>query len=309
MLRKFLGLKSKAAGKAKFQIPPLPGAVSSAIVNTVGARSIPPMPAGAQKAFQLSTDPSAEARDFVDVIESDEGLSARVLKVANSVFFDRGKPSKTIEEAVLVIGINELRCLLNATTLSELFPSRSPLRAQLWSHDIATAVVARSLAQRHLPNQADLIFLGGLMHDIGKLLLVQRSPQEYARIVQIVEREGVPYQAAETQIFPFDHTEVGQLIGERWHFSVGLQEMIRGHHQELTPKSISPVSIIWAADTIAHSLGLGDPPSMNRFKNTAQAQLEKVWELLKAPPTERELQLNGFCKEFEVEYEKYSGKA
>ena len=63
------------------------------------------MPGAAQKAFQLATDPNAEARDFIEVIESDEALSARVIKIANSVYFDRGNKSATIEASVTVIGI------------------------------------------------------------------------------------------------------------------------------------------------------------------------------------------------------------
>jgi len=142
MFGKLFGRQDKSAVE---NTPGLAAPVAEAILNTVGARSISTMPGAAQKAFQLATDPSAEARDFVEVIESDEALSARVLKISNSVYFDRGKPTNTIEEAVLLIGMNELRCLLNATTLSEIFPSRASARTQLWSNDIATALISRHL--------------------------------------------------------------------------------------------------------------------------------------------------------------------
>lgn len=108
------------------------------------------------------------------MIEVDEALAARVIKIANSVFFDRGNKSSSIEEAVLVIGLNELRNLLNANALSDIFRV-GVAREQLWAHDVAVALTSKQLAQRILPHQADSAFLAGLMHDIGKLLLLQRG--------------------------------------------------------------------------------------------------------------------------------------
>lgn len=318
MFKKLLNrIGAKGSSDINSGVTPLPSTVSAAILNTVGARSIPPMPGGAQKAFQLSTDPNAEARDFVEVIESDEALSARVMRVANSVYFDRGKGSKTIDEAVLVIGINELRCLLNATTLSELFPSKSPLRTALWAHDIATAVIARTLAARLRPNQGDLLFLGGLMHDIGKLLLLQRAPAELSKAIALAAEKGIELFEAEGLVFPFDHTEVGQLIGEKWNFSKELLDIIRNHHRvgEFNNRTARQATrqggptnpeIIWAADTIAHALALGTGKLMQNTQIKAKQRLNDVWAMLATPETERSQFLQSLSQEFEREHEKLS---
>jgi putative nucleotidyltransferase with HDIG domain len=298
----------KKPGVTPTATPPLSPAVESSILSVVGARSIPPMPGAAQKAFQLSTDPNAEARNFIEVIESDEGLSARVLKIANSVYFDRGKKSTTIEESVLVIGINELRCLLNANTLSEIFPSKSPTRAMLWGHDIGTALAAKFLAQRLKPSVAELIFLGGLMHDVGKLLLLQRNPEEYAKILTAVEREGIDFCSAEARSFPFDHTEVGQLIGQRWNFSSDLVSMIREHHLnwEALPRD-SAAAIIKGADLIAHALGLGHTRTLSKLKSRAEEQLPEVWSHLGIPAGDAAGILSGIKRSFETEFDLYAG--
>jgi putative nucleotidyltransferase with HDIG domain len=289
--------------------PPLAAAVSSAILNVVGAKSVPPMPASAQKAFQLSTDPNAEARDFIEVIESDEGLSARVLKIANSVYFDRGKKSTTIEESVLVIGINELRCLLNSNTLSEIFPSKHPARAFLWSHDVGTGLAARVLAQRLLPSKQELAFLGGLMHDIGKLLLLQRVPDEYAKVIARVEQSGIDFSVAEAELFPFDHTEVGQLIGERWGFTSELRTIIRQHHGDLQTLSQTGQpnlpSIIKLADLIAHSLGLGHPSTLHRFRAACEEKLPAAASALGVPRSDLPALLSQVKRVFETEYDLY----
>lgn len=306
-------LLGKLRPKAKKQPNTLSGAITQSIENVVGAKSIPSMPGAAQKAFQLATDPNAEARDFIDVIESDEALSARVIKIANSVFFDRGNKSTTIEASVTVIGINELRCLLNATALSEIFPSKHPARAMLWSNDIATALIARALAQRLRPGKDDIAFLGGLMHDIGKLLLLQRTGEEYSRVLKIVETEDKSFIEAEERRFPFTHTEVGQLIGERWNFSPELIAIIRDHHlpwseEDFNARELSLTAIVKAADIIAHSLGLGHLRGYSKLRARATRELEDAWRALKIAPEERKSLLENFEKTYAVEFDLYTPK-
>ena len=296
------------SAKKPASLPPLSGGTASSILSVVGARGIPPMHGAAQKAFKLSTDPNAEARDFVEVIESDEGLSARIIKIANSVFFDRGKRATSIEDSVTVIGIEELRCILNATTLSELFPSRHALRAQLWSNDIATGIIARTLAKRIYPEKAEFAFLAGLMHDIGKLLLLQRAPDVYAKVCAAVEKEGISFAEAEGRILLFDHTEVGQLIGEKWSFSHDLIEAIRNHHKPLgagVSKNPPVSAIVKCADTIAHSIGIGHPRGFNRFRISKEEALPALLEGIGIPRPDHKGALALFARTYESEYQLY----
>jgi putative nucleotidyltransferase with HDIG domain len=281
------------------------------IFSVVGARAITAMPGAAQKAFALASNPKAEARDFVDVIESDEALSARVIKIANSVFFDRGQKSSSIDEAVVVIGLNELRNLLNANALADIFKTSNPARAQLWAHDIAVALSARQLAQRFLPRNADSAFLAGLMHDIGKLLLIQRCPEEYSKILAKVEQEDSDFISAEAEIFPFDHCEVGQLIAEKWSFSEELTKVISLHHQvnfDVESKNMGLLEIVSAANIISHSLGLGFSPKFSRLRIKNQAKLELIWTYLGLPLAEQTSFLDILKRNFESEYELYAGK-
>ena len=310
MFGRFFG---KSKPKQATGLPPLSTSISGSILNVVGAKSIPSMPGAAQKAFQLATDPNAEARDFMEVIESDEALSARIIKIANSVFFDRGQKSTTIEASVTVIGINELRCILNANALTDIFPSKHPYRSVLWANDIATGLIARNLAQRLMPAKAEIAFLGGLMHDIGKLLLLQRSTDEYGRVLKIVETEGISFSDAEERRFPFTHTEVGQLIAERWNFTPEITTIIRDHHRpwdssDAQSREVSLTSLVKSADIFAHALGLGHPKGFTKVKSNAQNQLEEVWSVLKIPADERKSMLEHFEKTYALEYDLYTSK-
>lgn len=308
----------KIFGKGKTDSNHSENTLSSGVKSTIltfvgGIRAIPTMPANAQKAFEIATNPNAEARDFIEVIESDEALSARVLKIANSVYFDRGKKSETIEGCVNVIGINELRCLLNASSLAEVFPSKHPARAQFWANDIGTALIAKNLAQRFYPAKEGIAFLAGLMHDIGKLFLLQRASPEYEKVLQKSQSAEKSFCEVEEEAFAFNHTEVGQLIAEKWRFSPELIEVVRNHHRPWSDEDLngavpSLVAVIKAADTISHALGFGHPQGYSRVKNSHQEKLDEVWTILRIPPGEGKATLESFQRLFDTESNVYLGK-
>ena len=258
MLGKLFGGKSGKSDDS--DLPPISSSLASTILGTVGITSIPFMPNTAQQAFKLSTNPKAELRDFVDVIESDESLSARVIKVANSVYFDRGHPSRSVADAVNVIGLGELKGLLNAQAVTQMFPSKSRTRTSLWANAVGTAIGARVIAALIMPSCTDQAFLAGLLHDVGKLLLLQRNPDIYEKICKRVQASGCSFVSAEADVYPFDHTQVGQLIGDRWNFTKEIKQAIRLHHQPWAEQAKgSLTALVKAADLLSYScmLGLG----------------------------------------------------
>jgi putative nucleotidyltransferase with HDIG domain len=267
------------------------------------------MPSAARRAFELSLDPKAEAKDFVQLLELDEALAARVLKIANSVFFDRGNSSKTLEESVITIGLNELRGLLQSTTLSEVLPCQSPLRSALWRHDVATALIARSLARKISRGNSEIVFLSALMHDIGKLLLVQRLPEVALNILERSKKAGYLSPEIEHQVIPFDHTEAGVLIAEKWNFSIEILRAIRSHHEAWDHEACqdSTVLLVKCADLIAHTLGFGHPAGFTGIRSWAQLQLVDVWDVLKVDSAHSEILLREFAQEVENEADLYIG--
>jgi len=260
----------------------LPRSVRSLINNCLGSATIPPMPSTARLAFELSVNPEAEVKDFHSIIQKDESLASRVVKIANSVYFDRGNPSRTVEESIIAIGLGELRSLLQATTLSQSFPSPSPIRSFLWSHDVATALSARVLANKLGLCSPEMAFLGALMHDIGKLFLLQRFPERYERVMALVRSDGRAFSEAETTEFPFSHEQVGVLIAEQWRFVPELILAIRDHHNNWDYAFAAPgISLtIKAANLCTHALGVGHPKGFQRVYQNAQKKLPEMYEAL-----------------------------
>ncbi len=264
------------------------------------------MPAAAQEAFKIATDPNAEALDFVQVLESDEGLSARVLKIANSVFYDRGGGSRTIIEAVSVVGITELRNLLNATILAGLFPARHSLRAEFWGHNVATAITARSVSRTLLPSQLERAFLAGLMHDIGKLLMLQQHGDNYARVVKHGLTEQIESIQAEVQQYAFDHTQVGQMVAEKWRFSHELYDAIGDHHKSWKDISRdSLTAIIKLSDHIAHVGTYATGKDAAGHQRIHAPLLDEAWEYFGVPAKEQKRMIQEVILAMNDEFQTY----
>ena len=306
MLRKLFGF-SRNNGE-KIEAPLISDGLRQSILHSLGLKSVPAMPGAAQEAFKLATDPNAEAHDFVAVVEGDEGLSTRVLKIANSVYYDRGGGSRTIVEAVQVLGISELRNLLNATTLSNLFPVKHYLRAEFWAHNIATAVTARAITRAMLPQKESQVFLAGLMHDLGKLLMLQQHVQEYERVVKQGLSLGIEAPKAEVKVYPFDHTNVGKLVAEKWNFSRELCEVIGDHHRQWSDlERDSLTAIIKLSDMITHVEGLGVSKEVSAYQRIYVPLLEEAWEHFAIPARERKQLLQDVAFDFNTEFQLYSG--
>lgn len=303
MLKKLFGFTQQ---KKPEQESLISDSLRNSILHSLGLKAVPVMPGAAQQAFAVATDPNAEAHDFVAVIEADEGLSARVLKIANSVYYDRGGGSQTIVEAVQVLGISELRNLLNATTLASLFPVKHALRAEFWSHNVATAITARVIARSLLPTKVEQMFLAGLMHDLGKLLLLQQHVDSYERVVKQALAEGLESPGAEVKTYPFDHTHVGQLVAEKWRFSRELYDAIGDHHrpwQDLPESSVT--GIIKLSDMIVHSAGLGANRDVAAYQRIYSPLLEDAWQFFQVPIREQKRLMQEVSLDFNAEFQAY----
>ena len=249
-------------------------ATADRIRNILGIRELELLPAQAARAFELASNPNSKSEDFVTIIESDEALSARVIRVANSVYFFRGTAANDIEKAVANIGIDELRCLLSATMLRSLLQSKNTSREQLWGNSVATAIASRQLAKMTTNITPGEAFLGGLLHDVGKLVMIRRGGALYDKVFQIVSSGEKDFVEAEEAVFELNHVEVGKFVAEEWHFPLAVIETIAFHHQ--TPakeKKISLPTLVQIADLMAHVNLLGHQPPLRSFAKRCRAQL------------------------------------
>jgi HD-like signal output (HDOD) protein len=149
------------------------------------------------------------------------------------------------------------------------------------------------------------------MHDIGKLLILQQHTKTYDRVLRRGIEEGIETIEAEVREFPFDHTQVGHLIAERWHFAPELTNVISRHHRPWKDiPQVSVTSLVKAANIIVHALGLGAGREATQMKKIYEPMLNDTWNHLAVPDPVRQELLDKAASTFEDErslYESWSG--
>jgi putative nucleotidyltransferase with HDIG domain len=192
-------------------------------------------------------------------VSHDQALTAKTLRFANSSFFGSQSKVSTIQQAISLLGVRSVRHLITATALAGHFPDSACVgfdgRA-FWRHAIATAVCCKVLAM-HLHLNQDFAFTAGLLHDIGRLVLVSRFPQQYASVIAARAEADCNLLDAERAILGTDHVEVGRALAAHWNFSETIQKAIAGHHAPETFGNASIASIVHVANSIVQALDLG----------------------------------------------------
>jgi HD-like signal output (HDOD) protein len=253
-------------------------------------RDLPAMPQVASKVLELSSDPNTSAKQLQQVISDDQAMTGRILKIANSAMYSCSRKVKTLTEAIVMLGFNSIRSLVVTSAARNLYntrKSRTGLKERLlWEHSIGAAFAARLLAAERSPNLAEEAFLAGLMHDIGKLVLNLRVPEQFDEIVQIVYNENRPFHVTETELLGFDHTHVGALLVNKWKLSPLLESVILDHHNPAAMNGDNPLLLyLDLANRMCRQMGIGfiDDPEVdlvncpaNRVLQLSPAVFEKT---------------------------------
>ncbi len=307
------GFNKKASPKAK-SLAKTSLATEMRIKATLGIRKLDSMPAQAVRAFQLASNPRAKTDDFVKIIEADEVLSARIIRIANSVYFRRGEEAKDIVKAVANIGLDELRCLISATVLKSLLQGRHPAREQIWANSVACAISCRILSANTKISSGEA-FLCGLLHDVGKLIMIQKNAKLYEKVLLLVGRGEKSFVQAEDEVFDLNHVEVGRWIAERWRFPEAARRAVAFHHHNWPKdaakrgKGVSHAMLVKAADTIAHAAGIGHPSTFRGFQRSAEEELPAALLVLGVDAGGAEEIKTRLKDEFEREFSLYKAES
>lgn len=249
----------------------MPNALESFIS---GATHIPALPSTITRLMLELNNPNTTTQQICQTIEADTTLSAKVLKLANSVFYQRLEKAATIHQAVVRLGQKTLRSLaLTVWTQSVRDASRTDdenaLIARQLAHGTATAVISRLLILRRNPAIADDAYIAGLLHDIGRLALLCQMGETYATTVcQRAARDHRDILILEQEILGFDHAMLGARLMASWHIPpICIESASRHHDSEIDAKADPVLSAVATADFLATSLGLNvepDAPRQNR---------------------------------------------
>ncbi len=219
---------------------------------------LPTLPKIATEVVDLVDNPKTNAMKLGRVILSDQGLTAKVLKIANSPFYGFPRRISTVEFAIIVLGFDALKEIVISISLVSALQKKSDDYFQekdFWDHAITTATVARRLARDLDYRVSGEAFVGGLLHDMGISILHRYFNSEFKQIVEEARSTNCSYIQAEEQVLGVTHAEVGGWLAERWNLPDHLIDVLFHHHvPEKAEKNPELVALIHCADIIANRL-------------------------------------------------------
>jgi putative nucleotidyltransferase with HDIG domain len=199
--------------------------------DVIARKSLPTIPPVLTGIIALIDDDRAGAKKLVELIERDQALTARLLRLANSAFFGQARKVATIPRAVLLLGFSTVRNLALGVKVWDTLGagvSRRELEA-LWVHAVQVAAVARVIARQQRQVNADEAFTTGLLHDVGQLVLALRFKELYWDTVR--KATSTEHVAGLEQLnMGVDHAEVGAWLLEAWNLPALMVEAVRRHH-------------------------------------------------------------------------------
>lgn len=220
------------------------------------------LPTVACKVLRLLDDDHVDVRTIARHIEQDVAIASKVVRVANSPIFGLRIPVASVSHAIMTIGLTRVTNIVLGVSIFSKFVYLNTLSSRFltmfWMHSAVTATLARAIASRARFEFQEMEFLAGLVHDIGKLAMLQADPERF-KIVEQKTSQGVPDMDAELEVFGATHTEAGEVVANLWQLPAPIHGVIRLHHDEVcTIEEIeSLLAVVRLADLMAEDMGYG----------------------------------------------------
>jgi HD-like signal output (HDOD) protein len=224
------------------------------ILSNLGG--LPSMPQIVFKAHEIMEDPNSSTKEVAELIETDQAIAAKVLKMANSAYYGMSGRVSSIQHAAVVLGEKALGELIILAGTSSLLGNKlygyAMDSGELWRHSLTVAFGSKIMAQRQMPQLENDAFSVGLIHDVGKLVLDRPVLNRKSLFDEFMAAGDETFLSAENRILGFDHAEIGCDICQRWQIPATLTKAIRYHHRPNAAADDELVSIVSMADTIAN---------------------------------------------------------
>ena len=229
---------------------------------------LPTLPAVAMEVNKMLLDEDITISQLSGAIEKDQAMVSKILKLVNSAFFGlRGKISN-ISHAVVVLGFNTIRNVVVSISIINAFSIKEGLDgfdiAEFWKHSVAVAVTSKYLAEKAGIHSADNCFVAGLLHDIGKIVLLQHFKDLFQKVWLAVKGKRLSFYEAEKSQIQIDHAWIGGYLAQKWQLPMPLIDAIRYHHDvKPTINDQHLLMIIHVADIIVNTY---TPDSKDRME-------------------------------------------
>lgn len=245
--------------------------------------NLPSTPAVVHQLTALMTQEDVGSHEIALLVATDQAFAARTLRLVNSPFYGFARQITSVEEAVIMLGVDTLQQLLLTTSVVSSLKTESAVLSMddFWMHSFSVGVFAKHLLHTATNDARNEAFVCGVMHDIGRLLLLKMDPEKYVRFYD--DGESVSDLEKEASWFGSDHQAAGQILAQKWNFPVSFVTAIAHHHDPVQAHNDQLlVSAIHIADIICHAFNLGRSGNefVSMFSRSAWQILEIDSELL-----------------------------
>jgi len=262
---------------------------------------LPTLPMVANNVIKLTQNPDSTAFEIAEAISQDQSLATMILKTANSAYY--GFPSKitTIHYAIVVLGFNNIKNIVLSTTIMAHFSKsdENPLfdRRKFWQHSLLCGIISKKIAEHMGIKNSEEIFVCGLLHDCGKLILDSFFHDEFVLALQMSKEKNISIMNAENEILGFNHSGVGALMLKRWSLPPSFVKAVEFHHspdENLTTFRTASASIVHVADYLCRKIGIG-----NSGDNVLPQLNKKAFSLTDLTPDKIKQMSSAIIQEFQ----------
>ncbi|SHG37438.1 HDOD domain-containing protein [Massilia sp. CF038] len=247
-------------------------------------QDLPSLPAVVMELLNAIDQEDVDVAVLAKKVSHDQALTAKTLRLANSSLYGLQVKVTTIQQAITFLGFQTTRNLITAAAVTGYFT-----RGQcpgfddqaFWRHSIATAACCKVIARRVKFNQ-DYAFTAGLLHDIGRLVLISTFPSQYQQVMAQLHASHGSVQEAEQAVMGVDHVAAGVALAEHWNFSDTMKSAIAFHHDPAEAGAGILATIVHVANAIVHALDVAQEaddlvPAVSTVAWTALGLNEEAW--------------------------------
>lgn len=269
------------------------------------AQDFATLPAVAGKVLALLSDDESNIKEIASIIETDPSLTLKILQMANSPLYALRQPVASVTQAILSLGVSRVtNIVLSVSIFSKyLMLARSVSTAfmeRYWLHSSSVGTVARVLVSKIERNFKDAEFLAGLLHDTGKMAMMQFEPDLFAEAVSLTSIGGRTDIETENLVFETNHCAVGAVITQMWRLPQEYRTVTEFHHTpELAPDNRELCAVVRIADMLCEIWGA------DFYENLTELDIESTssWRLLcDSFPKLRDMDIEKFTFELEKEF-------
>lgn len=253
--------------------------------------SFPSLPSTVADVMRVINNPESSAKELTQAILPDQSMCVAILKLANSVLYGRPKKVSSIEKAIMVLGFDEIQSIvLSRAVLSsfgDVFRKNDHIIGNFWDHSFTCALASKTMAEHFNISSSGRFFIGGLIHDIGKLAMLLTFPDEYPIDKWLIGFSTQDKLAEERSQFGTTHEDIASRLLKKWDFPVSLTNALKYHHNPGdSPENQGFALILQVADALSHLCTDAEAPEQRNVVNDITDLLpeaEELWSRFKMP--------------------------